>query len=155
LKTLPRREACSDDDLFMRANRCPLWPGRLNRWVVRRTLLDKPTDAEMLKGAREVLAVWFAREHAWGVGELVANVRGLARRRAIQLVGEVAKTSDFLSPLPTMLADSFASLAVEFLYFGSETNMAWPVNDASGVWAPFDCVWALDLVGLPDGSRAA
>ena len=106
----------------------------------------------MLAGARVVLASWFAREHVWGVGELVANVRGLARRRAIELVGEVAKTSDFLTPLPTMLGDTFASLAVEFLYFGSARDMAWPVLDEQGAWQPFDCVWALDLVGLPDGA---
>lgn len=129
-----------------------MWRGRLNRWVVRRTLRGSPTDAEILDGVRGVLAIWFAREHLWGVGELVANVRGLARRRAIELVGEVAKTSDFISPLPLMLGDSFASLAVEFLYFGRCVDMPWPVLDGAGAWEPIDCIWALDIVGVPDGA---
>jgi hypothetical protein len=109
----------------------------------------------MLAGARDVLAIWFDRSHAWGVGELVANVRGLARRRALELVGDVAMTSDFLAPVPLMLGDSFASLAIEFLYFGSADAMPWPALDAAGAWERLDCIWALDLVGLPDGARAA
>lgn len=156
MELLPRRSgagAFSDDaTAFQVANRCPLFRGRLNRWILRRTLVGRPTDADMLGDVAVVLGQWFSPSHVWGVGELVGNVRGLARRRTLDVVGEVAATSDFLKPVPCVLGDAFASLAVEFFYFGRAVDMPWPVLDCEGHWSPLDCVWFVDVVGLPDGS---
>jgi hypothetical protein len=139
---------CDDAAAFQSFNRAPLWAG-LNRWTVRRTLRDKPSDAQILAGASDVLAVWFAPEHGWSFAPLLGNVRALARRKSLELGGVVVAASDFVSPVPSMLADSFATLALEFFYFGRATDMPWPVHDARGAWLPVDCVWALDLVGGP------
>lgn len=153
VRVSPRREGsagaalCNDASAFQLWNRCPLWPGRLNRWTVRRTLQGKPSDAEILRGVGDVLAAWFAPEHAWTSAPLLVNVRALARRKSLEVGGEVAAASDFVEPVPCMLADSFATLAVDFVYFGAALDMPWPVRDASGAWLPIDCVWALDLVG--------
>lgn len=136
---------------FGDSNRCPLWRGRLNRWVLRRTLLGRPSDDEILRGVSDALAVWFDPSKLWGVPQLVGNVRRMRRRRPLELDGEVAATTDLLSSSPTMLGDSFASLSVEFLYFGQCVDMPWPVLDSFGRWEPFDCVWCVDLVGAPDG----
>lgn len=156
MELLPRRsgaEALSDGvSVFQVANRAPLWRGRLNRWIVRRTLHGNPSDEVMLRGVSDALRFWFAREHLWGVGELVGNVRALARRRTLPIVGDVAARSGLLSPVPCMLDDSFASLAVDFVYFGRCIDMPWPVLDAAGRWEPVDCVWCVDIVGLPDGT---
>lgn len=135
---------------FQRLNRCPLWRGRLNRWILRRTLHGKPSDAEILRGAAEALGVWFDGSHAWGVNELTGSIRGFVRRRPLELVGELGASARMLVPAPTMLGDCFASVAVEFLYFGAANDMAWPVLGSDGRWEPSDCVWAAELVGVPD-----
>jgi len=132
---------------FQRLNRCPLWHG-VNRWILRRTLLDRPTDADIFAGARAALAHWFDREFAWGVDALTGSIRGLARRRTLELEGELGASARLLVPAPTMAGDSFASLSFEFLYFGRADDMPWPVLAAGGRWEPFDCVWAVELVGV-------
>jgi hypothetical protein len=153
VKSEPRREAagleCVSVDAFQRVNRCPLFRGRLNTWIVRRSLRDAPSDARMLVGVRAALMRWFGDD---GAASVVAAVRALARRRTLELGGDVAASSDYVSPAPLMLGDSFASLRVEFLYFGAADDLPWPVLDERGAWLPVDCVWALDLVERPHGS---
>lgn len=153
VKGSPRRESsgpCDDTaNAFAHANRCPLFPGRLNRWVLRRTLRGRPTDAEILQGAGDVLARWFSPALGWGAEVLIAHVRAVARRKALELSGELAAAAQACSPAPLMLGDSFASVAVDFLYFGRAPNMPWPVLDQAGEWLPLDCVWALELAGAP------
>ncbi|HET9930207.1 MAG TPA: hypothetical protein VFQ35_05960 [Polyangiaceae bacterium] len=116
--------------------------------MLRRTLLDHPSNDQILEGARVTLEKWFAREQPWGA-QIIANVRGVVRRRAIELPDycSVAATSDGLRPRLTMAGDTFASVALELLYFGGADAMPWPVLDTRGEWLPHDCVWALDLVG--------
>ena len=153
VKTLPCRVGSADYGGRSAAiNRCPLWRGRLNRWILRRTLLGNPSDAEILRGAGEALGCWFDRGLPWGVAELTGNVRGLARRRPLELVGELGASARLLAPAPTMAGDSFASVAVEFFYFGRATDMPWPVLGSDGRWEPFDCTWAAELVGVPDAA---
>lgn len=82
------------------------------------------------------------------MGQLVGNVRALARRRPLEL-GELGASAQCLSSPPTMLGDSFASVRVEFLYLGAADNMPWPVLGRGGLWEPFDCLWAAELVGCP------
>lgn len=137
---------------FHRINRCPLWRGRLNRWVLRRTLDDRPTDAAILQGVGEALGRWFDRGLPWGVNQFTGNVRGLARRRPLGLVGELGSSARLLSPAPTMAGDSFASVSLEFLYLGEADDMPWPVLGPGGLWEPFDCQWAAELVGVPDAA---
>jgi hypothetical protein len=137
---------------FQRINRCPLWRGRLNRWILRRTLHDKPTDAAILHGTSEALGRWFDGDLPWGVKQLTGNVRALARRRPLELVGELGASARLLAPAPTMAGDTFASVSVEFLYLGAADDMAWPVLGPGGRWEPFDCTWAAELVGVPDAA---
>lgn len=135
---------------FQQINRCPLWRGRLNRWILRRSLQGNPSEAEILKGTRAALERWFARDLPWGVDQLLGSVRAIARRRPLELVGELGASARLLAPAPTMAGDSFASVSVEFLYFGEASNMPWPVLDREGCWAPSDCTFAAELVGVPD-----
>jgi len=135
---------------FQRINRCPLWRGRLNRWILRRSLHDRPSDDLILQGVAEALGQWFDRSLPWGVSQLPGNVRGLARRRPLELVGELGATAALLAPVPTMAGDSFASVALDFLYLGQADDMPWPVLGPGGRWDPFDCRWAAELVGVPD-----
>jgi hypothetical protein len=152
--TLPRCDSSADrvrgSAEFQRVNRCPLWRGRLNRWILRRTLIGRPTDADILRGTSSALEIWFDRAWPWGVPELAGNVRALARRRPLELVGQLGASARLLVPAPTMAGDSFASVSVEFLYCGAANDMAWPVLGADGRWDPSDCIWAAELVGVPD-----
>jgi len=137
---------------FQRINRCPLFRGRLNRWILRRTLRGNPSDTDILEGVAVALGRWFDRALPWGVSEIVGSVRALARRRPLELVGELGATARLLVPAPTMAGDSFASVALEFLYLGPATDMAWPVLSSDGQWTPSDCTWAAELVGVPDAA---
>jgi hypothetical protein len=156
VETLPTSEssvACDGSTAaWQRLNRCPVWRGALNRWVLRRTLRDKPSDADILQGTAQALGAWFDGGFAWGVSQLVGSVRAMARRRPLELVGPLGASARLLSPAPTMAGDSFASVCVEFFYLGEATDMPWPVLGAGGLWEPFDCVWAAELVGVPDGA---
>lgn len=157
METLPRCGSpppCDGSEAaeFQRINRCPLWRGRLNRWILRRSLLGNPTDREILEGTRGALEVWFARQLPWGVAELAGSVRALARRRPLELVGELGASARLLAPAPTMAGDCFASVSFEFLYHGPADNMPWPVLSPGGRWEPFDCTWAAELVGVPDAA---
>ena len=157
METLPCREGSagcvgSSSAEFIRINRCPLWRGRLNRWILRRTLLDRPSDAEILRGFGQALGCWFDQGLPWGVSQITGNVRALVRRRPLDLVGELGASARLLAPAPTMAGDSFASVAGEFLYLGEADQMPWPVLGAQGGWEPFDCRWAVELVGLPEAA---
>lgn len=157
VETLPScvSPAASDGSsaAWQRLNRCPVWRGGLlNRWILRRSLQDKPSDAEILQGIGKALGAWFDGRFAWGVRQLGGNVRGLARRRPLDLVGPLGATARLLSPAPTMAGDSFASVCVDFFYLGEATDMPWPVLSSGGLWWPFDCSWALELVGVPDAA---
>jgi len=135
---------------FQRINRCPLWRGRLNRWILRRTLRGNPSDAEILRGTADALGSWFDGALPWGVATLAGSVRAIARRRTLELVGELGASARLCVPAPTMAGDSFASVSLEFLYLGPANDMAWPVLSAGGLWSPSDCTWAAELVGVPD-----
>lgn len=155
MRVSPRREEsagaalCCDVSAFQAFNRAPLWPG-LNRWTLRRSLRDRPNDAEILRGAGDVLAAWFGAGQPWTpAAPLLGTVRALARRSPLDLACDVAAASDNVAPVPLMLGDSFATLALDFFYFGGARDLPWPVRDAAGAWLPIDCVWALDLVGVP------
>jgi hypothetical protein len=133
-------------------NRCPVWRGGLNRWVLRRTLADKPTDGRILHETAKALGAWFDGRFAWGVRQLAGSVRAMARRRPLEREGALGASARLLSPAPTMAGDSFASVVVEFFYLGTADDMPWPVLGAGGLWEPFDCFWAAELVGVPDGA---
>jgi hypothetical protein len=155
VETLPRCDSTAAQPVagchaaeFQRLNRCPLWRG-LNRWILRRTLLDRPSDGDILGGAGAALAHWFDRDLPWGVDALTGTIRGLARRRPLELEGELGASARLLVPAPTMAGDSFASVSCEFLYFGRADDMPWPVLGAGNRWEPFDCTWALELAGVP------
>lgn len=98
------------------------------------------------------LGHWFDRGLPWGVNQFTGNVRALARRRTLELVGELGASARLLAPAPTMAGDSFASVSLEFLYLGEAEDMPWPVLAPGGLWEPFDCTWAAELVGLPDAA---
>lgn len=132
----------------MLMNRCPLWFGQQNRWVLRRSLHDKPSDLQILNEVAPVIADWF-RGRPWEWGPLVVTVRELARRRRLSLPAdcELAACWEAAVPHATMLGDSFASVVVEFSYFGTRVDMPWPARDARGEWLHHDAVWLLDAVG--------
>lgn len=156
METLPSCDsaaACAGSTAaWQRLNRCPVWRGGLNRWVLRRTLQDKPSDADILHGAGKALGAWFDGGFPWGVRHLAGNVRAMARRRPLELAGTLGASARLLSPAPTMAGDSFASVVVDFFYLGEADDMPWPVLGPGGLWEPFDCSWAAELVGVPDGA---
>jgi hypothetical protein len=126
-----------------------LWPW-INTWILRRSLADKPTDEEILRGTSDALAIWFARALPWGVDcSFGGCVRAMVRRRPLELPS--ALSARLVSPAPTLAGDTFASVRIEFLYLGRARHMPWPVLSAAGRWEPFDCRWALQLVAVPHG----
>lgn len=151
MKSLERRELADGSPVsspFQRANRCPLWFGA-NRWTLWRSLSGAPDEAAIVGDVQRVLQAWFSG-YPWASSPLVGNVHGFARRRTLELPGEWvrAATVEDVIPRPTMLGDSFASVAVEFVYLGTRVDMPWPVLDLRGDWAPADCVWCLAEVGM-------
>ena len=134
-------------------HRCPLWFGRVNRWILRRSLRGLPTDVQILAEVEDALACWF-KGWPWDSDPLLVNVRDMARRRplALPLDCRTVASLDRVLPNATLRGDSFASVAVEFVYFGSASAMPWPALDSSKAWRHFDCSWLLDVAGVDHGN---
>lgn len=132
--------------LWRCVHRAPLYAGRVQHWILRRTIADRADNATIARGVQDAIATWFAMDHAWG-GEVLGTLERIARRRTLGLACPVVASATELDSAPTIAGDRFASVRLSFLYLGTARDMPWPVLDASGAWQPHDCVWALDLVG--------
>jgi len=163
---------CAGVDLekWRTANVVPLFPGKMNHWVLVRTLRDQPTATDLDRTLYAVMNKWFrgapidpvldTEEGGRAGAGAVDNLRIVKTSPApILLPNPARRREEIPGPMPTLNAEGgFTYLAVEFAYRGIPTTLPWPVRTAPGVMgvqlaSSAECIhdvdWMLSEAGGP------
>jgi hypothetical protein len=155
-------------------NRCPLYPGKLQEWVLIRAV---PADYEnnpewITHDCWRALALWFDVP-AYGqltLGQTIksggpidtVDVKRIAKTQ-LSFPSEIVKRREELTTLPIVKGTSAYWVQVTFAYRGTDASMPWPCWNYDGLdvfnskqdrMAPFDCDWVLDTVWMPTATPA-
>ena len=153
-----------DVDDWRTRNRVPLFPGKVNRWVLVRTTRDDPTPDALKNTLAAVFVKWFE-------GTLLAPAlvfKGTPRSATADLIKleKVAKDrlsfdhsarrrEDLPGVGPTVAPGNLVWLQVSFSYRGQQKDMPWPVRTGASVQltssaqCPIGADWMLDSVQTP------
>lgn len=155
-----------DVEEWRKKNRVKLYPGKVNHWVLARTLKDNPDDDDLKQTLFAVMNKWFKGSPIDPALELSSGGRA-GNTDAIQIVAisrslidppAVMQTRDQLPypPIPTVTAGPVVFIHVKFAYRGRQSSMPWPVRTSPG-WAgvqlqtsaqcPIDADWMLVSAG--------
>ena len=151
------------DDWRVR-NRVPLFPGKVNRWVLVRTTRDDPTPDDLKNTLAAVFVKWFEGT----VLDPALVFKGTTRSATADLIKLEKVSKDRLSfdqPArrreelpgvgPTVAPGNLVWLQVSFSYRGQQKDMPWPVRTGAAVQltssaqCPIGADWMLDSVQTP------
>lgn len=166
---------CTDVDTeeWAKQNRVRLYRGKVNRWLLARTLRDNPDPDDIRSTLNAVMSKWFdgvgidpglaaALESEGIVGEVVDGVRIVKASRLPITIPAIAERREDLKypPLPVInLENPAIFLDVQFNYRGLAESIAWPVRTAPGIFGvqlqssamcPIGCDWLLLASGAPE-----
>ncbi|MFZ5892527.1 MAG: hypothetical protein ACOY0T_15815 [Myxococcota bacterium] len=153
-----------DVDEWRRLNRVPLYPGKMNRWILARTLRDDPTPDDVKSTLAAVFMKWFEGTlldpaltyhdtTRSGTADLVKLER--VSRERLMFPNTVRRREELPGVMPMLRAGPFVWLEVSFAYRGQQTDMPWPVRTGamvqleSSAQCPLDADWILDSVATP------
>jgi hypothetical protein len=157
---------CPDVDVeaWQKQNRVPLFPGKVNRWIVVRTLRDDPTPDDL----KTTLAATFVKWFDGTPFDPVLPSDGTTRSATADLIKLERVSKDRLSfpqparrreqlagMLPTVRPGEFVWLEVSFAYRGQLVDMPWPVRTGAAVQlnssanCPVQADWMLDSAAVP------
>ena len=157
-----------DLDAWRQQNRVPLFPGKMNHWVLLRTLRDNPTDTDLRNTLYAVMNKWFKGApidpvldtHEGGRAGSTDNIRVIKTSATpILLPNPAARRENLPGPMPTLnTTGGYVYLAVEFAYRGLPRDLPWPVRTAPGLsgiqlTSSAECIhnadWMLSEAGEP------
>jgi hypothetical protein len=149
-------------------NRVPLFPGKMNHWVLVRTLRDNPTETDLRNTLYAVMNKWFKGTpvdpvldtQEGGRAGATDNIRVIKTSPTPILLPNPARRREQLpGPMPTLNAEGgFVYVAFEFAYRGVPRDLPWPVRTAPGVMgvqltSSAECIynadWMLSEAGEP------
>ncbi|MEO8900331.1 MAG: hypothetical protein ABI627_02305 [Polyangiaceae bacterium] len=153
-----------DVDDWRKRNRVPLFPGKVNRWVLIRTTRDDPTPDDLKTTLAAVFSKWFEGT----VLDPALVFKGTTRSATADLIKLEKVSKDRLSVAnsarrreelpgvsPTIAPGNFVWLEVTFAYRGQQTDMPWPVRTGaamqltSSAQCPIGADWVLDSAQTP------
>ncbi|HEY3254281.1 MAG TPA: hypothetical protein VGJ91_10045 [Polyangiaceae bacterium] len=159
-----------DVDDWRKRNRVPLFPGKVNRWVLIRTTRDDPTPDDLKNTLAAVFSKWFEGT----VLDPALVFKGTTRSATADLIKLEKVSKDRLSVAnparrredlpgvsPTVAPGSFVWLEVTFAYRGQDTDMPWPVRTGAAVQltssaqCPIGADWVLDSAQIPTDNAPA
>jgi len=153
-----------DVEEWRRTNRVPLFPGKVNRWILVRTLRDDPTPDDLRNTLAAVFVKWFegtlldpALPFHDTTRSATADLIKLERVSKERLMfPRVARRRDDLSGMPPLLRSGpHVWLEVSFAYRGQQLDMPWPVRTGamiqleSSAQCPYNADWILDSTAVP------
>lgn len=149
-------------------NRAPLYPGKMNRWLLVRTLRDKPDADDVRHTLLAVFNKWFegspvdpALETAeGGRAGPVDNINIIRISKSPISLTNISRRREQLKTLPTVNGEGgVLYVEVHFACRALVENMPWPVRTAPG-WSgaqlaasamcPINADWMLSEVGAPE-----
>ena len=162
-----------DVDKWEEENRVPLFPDKIQRWILVRTDRDTPTDAEIEQTLKAALGRWFREFKGFngpnpfepldprGIRGLVDSVKVERISRGERLsFNPPIKRREQLKTIPTVEANVPIWISVTFAYRGTAPEMPWPVRKGGGIQlsssarCPIQADWMLDQVASPEQKPA-
>ena len=153
-----------DVDKWRDENRAPLFPGKVNRWLLIRTTRDDPTPDDL----KNTLAATFERWFSGTPLDPALPFDGTTRSGAADLIRLERVSKDRLllpnparrfeelpGQLPSVAPGGLVWLEVTFAYRGQLLTMPWPVRTGgsalltSEAQCPVGADWMLDSVAFP------
>lgn len=157
---------CSDVDVdaWEKANRAPLFPNKVNRWVLVRTLRDNPTPDDLKTTLAATFSKWFdgtpfdaALPSDSTTRSANADLIKLERvsKERLSFPQTARRREELPGILPTLKPGEVVWLEVSFAYRGQLVDMPWPVRSGAAVQlkssahCPVDADWMLDSAAVP------
>lgn len=153
-----------DVDKWRDDNRVPLFPGKVNRWILVRTTRDNPTPDDL----KTTLAATFERWFDGTPLDPALPFNGTTRSAAADLIRlervakdrltfaqPVRRREELPGPMPTLSPGDVVWLEVTFAYRGQLLSMPWPVRTGAAVQlqssanCPVGADWMLDSAAFP------
>jgi hypothetical protein len=155
-----------DVEKWRAENRVPLFPNKMNRWLLVRTLRDRPDPDDVKHTLLAVFNKWFegspidpVLSSSGGAPGPVDNVVIVKSSNSPFSLSDVAKRRESLSTLPTANGShGLLYLEVHFAYRALTSSMPWPVRTAPGLIGvglassaecPINADWMLLEAGKP------
>ena len=153
-----------DVDKWRTENRVPLFRGKINRWILARTLRDDPSPDDIKQTLAATFMKWFAGTSLdpalvfhGTTRSATADLIKLERvsKERLSFPKTARRREDLPGVVPLLRSGDFAWLEVSFAYRGQETDMPWPVRTGAAVQltssaeCPLDADWILDSTAEP------
>jgi hypothetical protein len=153
-----------DVDEWRKQNRVPLFPGKVNRWVLVRTTRDNPTPDDLKNTLAAVFVKWFDGtvldplfSFKGSTRSATADLIKLERvsKEPLSLDNPARRREDLPGIGPTVAPGELVWLEVTFAYRGQQTDMPWPVRTGaamqltSSAQCPIGADWMLDAAQKP------
>lgn len=157
---------CSDVDVdaWEQENRAPLFPNKVNRWVLVRTLRDNPTPDDLKTTLAATFSKWFngtpfdaALPSDNTTRSANADLIKLERvsKERLSFPQSARRREQLPGILPTLKPGEIVWLEVSFAYRGQLVDMPWPVRTGAAVQlkssarCPVEADWMLDSAAVP------
>lgn len=157
---------CSDVDVdaWEKENRAPLFPNKVNRWVLVRTLRDNPTPDDLKTTLAATFSKWFdgtpfdaALPSDNTTRSANADFIKLERvsKERLSFPQSARRREQLPGILPTLKPGEIVWLEVSFAYRGQLVDMPWPVRTGaamqlkSSARCPVEADWMLDSAAVP------
>jgi hypothetical protein len=153
-----------DVEAWEKENRAPLFPNKVNRWILVRTLRDNPTPDDLKMTLAATFSKWFAGTPFDAAfpsegttrssnADLIRLERVSKERLSFPLTAR--RREQLPGRLPMLKSGDFVWLEVSFAYRGHLVDMPWPVRTgaplqlSSSARCPVDADWMLDSAAVP------
>jgi hypothetical protein len=153
-----------DVDKWRVDNRVPLFRGKVNRWILARTLRDDPSPDDIKQTLAATFMKWFdgttldpALVFHGTTRSATADLIKLERvsKERLSFPKSARRREDLPGVVPVLRSGDLVWLEVSFAYRGQETDMPWPVRTGAAVQltssaeCPLDADWMLDSTAVP------
>jgi hypothetical protein len=157
---------CSDVDVeaWEKENRAPLFPNKVNRWVLVRTLRDNPTPDDLKATLAATFSKWFdgtpfdaalpSEGTTRSANADLIKLEHISKER-LSFLQTARRREQLPGVLPTLKAGEVVWLEVSFAYRGQLVDMPWPVRTGAAVQlaksarCPVEADWMLDSAAVP------
>jgi len=153
-----------DVDDWRKRNRVPLFPGKVNRWALVRTVRDNPTPDDLKNTLAAVFVKWFEgtvldpalvfKDTTRSATADLIKLEKVSKER-LSFDGPARRREELPGIIPTVAPGEVVWLEVSFAYRGQQTDMPWPVRTGaaaqltSSAQCPVGADWMLDSAQTP------
>jgi hypothetical protein len=154
-----------DVEKWRAENRAPLFPGKVNRWLLVRTTRDDPTPDDLKNTLAATFEKWFAGTPLDPAFPFDGTTRSAAAdlvrlervsKERLNLAHPARRFEELPGLLPSVRSGEVVWLEVTFAYRGQLLSMPWPVRTGAEVQlqsqagCPVGADWMLAAAAFPE-----